>query len=92
MRLKVKVTFMKYILKFWMGWCSAGNVLVISLGGIKKTATHAHAPGVEPRGICTYNGPKVSFRCLHQYTQILICGIVIMIGCITESYGRSHDL
>jgi hypothetical protein len=52
-----------------------------------------HMPlGVEPRGICTYNGPKVSFRCLYQYTQILICGVVIMIGCITESYDRSHDL
>lgn len=29
---KDKVTLIKYILKFWMGWYSAGNVLVISLG------------------------------------------------------------
>jgi hypothetical protein len=63
-----------------------------SSGGIKKTARDAHAPGVKPRGICTYNGPKVSFRCLYQYTQILICGIVIMIGCIIWNCGRSHDL
>lgn len=33
---KDKVTLFKYILKFWIERCSAGNVLDISLGGIEK--------------------------------------------------------
>jgi hypothetical protein len=42
---KSKVTLIKYVLKFGMGWFGAGNVLDRKFGGIKKTAKHAHAPG-----------------------------------------------
>jgi hypothetical protein len=68
---KDKVTLFKYILKFWIERCSAGNVLDISLGGIEKDRYRCTCPwGLSPEASAPITVLRLAFAAfisIHRY-------------------------